>query len=64
VNAGSRRRYRLSGINAETAVQESSTRLSVRDDRAFRNLAAAVKNAPLVAVAAGYGAQIPVCYVQ
>ncbi|MDR1637401.1 MAG: hypothetical protein LBR93_08685, partial [Treponema sp.] len=34
VKAGGSRRYRLSGINAETAVQESAVRLSVRDDRA------------------------------
>jgi tetratricopeptide (TPR) repeat protein len=55
VNAGSSRRYRLAGINVETAVQESSTRLSVRDDRAFRNLVAAVRKSPLVTVAANYG---------
>ncbi|MDR2739402.1 MAG: tetratricopeptide repeat protein, partial [Treponema sp.] len=55
VNAGSSRRYRLSGINVETAAQESSTRLSVQNDRAFRNLIAAVKKAPVVAVAANYG---------
>jgi tetratricopeptide (TPR) repeat protein len=55
VNAGSSRRYRLAGVNVETAVQESSTRLTVRDDRAFRNLAAAMQKAPVVTVAANYG---------
>jgi tetratricopeptide (TPR) repeat protein len=55
VDAGSGRRYRLSGVNVETAVQESSTRLSVRDDRALRNLIAAVGRAPLVTAAAAFG---------
>jgi tetratricopeptide (TPR) repeat protein len=55
VKAGSSRRYRVSGINVETAVQESSTRLSVRDDRALRSLIAAVQKAPVVTVAANYG---------
>jgi hypothetical protein len=59
VDAGSSRRYRVSGINVETAVQESSTRLSVRNDRAFRNLIAAVREAPVVAVAANYGEKPP-----
>jgi hypothetical protein len=49
------RRYRLSGINAETAVRESSTRLSVRNDRALKNLIAAVRKAPTVTSATGYG---------
>jgi hypothetical protein len=35
VKAGNSRRYRLSGINVETAMQESSTRLSVRDDQDY-----------------------------
>jgi tetratricopeptide (TPR) repeat protein len=55
VNAGGSRRYRLSGINAETAVQESSTRINVSDDRALRNLIAAVKKDPVTASAASYG---------
>jgi predicted AAA+ superfamily ATPase len=55
VNAGSSRRYRLSGINVETAVQESAARLSVHDDRALRNLINAVRNAPVVVSAANYG---------
>ncbi|MDR2053381.1 MAG: hypothetical protein LBP80_08200, partial [Treponema sp.] len=54
VNAGNSRRYRVSGVNVETAVQESSTRLNVRDDRALRNLIAAVRKPP-AAAAAGYG---------
>ncbi|MDR2052146.1 MAG: CsgG/HfaB family protein, partial [Treponema sp.] len=54
INAGNSRGYRLSGINAETAAQESSTRLNVRDDRALRNLIAAVRKPP-AAAAAGYG---------
>jgi tetratricopeptide (TPR) repeat protein len=55
VNAGGSRRYRLSGVNAETAVQESSTRLRVRSDRALRDLIAAVKKDPVSATAASYG---------
>ncbi|MHB9291489.1 hypothetical protein Holit_00566 [Hollandina sp. SP2] len=53
LKAGSNRRYRVSGIKVETAVQESSTRLSVRDDRALRNLIADLGKSPVVA--AGYG---------
>jgi tetratricopeptide (TPR) repeat protein len=55
INAGGSRRYRLSGVNAETAVQESSTRLSVRGDRALRSLIAAVKKAPAAVTTASYG---------
>jgi tetratricopeptide (TPR) repeat protein len=55
INAGGSRRYRLSGVNTETAVQESSTRLSVRSDRALRDLIAAVKKDPVTAAAASYG---------
>jgi tetratricopeptide (TPR) repeat protein len=55
VKAGSRRRYRLSGINVETAVQESSARLSILDDRAFRKLLADLGKAPAVTAAANYG---------
>jgi tetratricopeptide (TPR) repeat protein len=56
VKAGNRYRYRLSGINVETAVQESSTRLDVRDDRVFQSLLADVRRAPVVTASAGYGA--------
>jgi tetratricopeptide (TPR) repeat protein len=55
VNAGNSRRSRLSGRNVETAIQESSTRLGVRDDRALRTLIAALGKAPVVTVAADYG---------
>jgi tetratricopeptide (TPR) repeat protein len=52
VNTGGGYRYRLNGINVETAVHESSTRLDVRDDRRFRELAAALREAaPEVRVA-------------
>jgi tetratricopeptide (TPR) repeat protein len=56
VKAGNRYRYRLAGINVETAVQESSTRLDVRGDRAFQSLLADVRTAPIVTTAADYGA--------
>ncbi|MDR1232275.1 MAG: hypothetical protein LBK61_12855, partial [Spirochaetaceae bacterium] len=36
VDLGGRYRYRLNGINVETAVHESSTRLDVRNDRYFQ----------------------------
>jgi tetratricopeptide (TPR) repeat protein len=55
INAGSSYRYRVSGINVETAVQESSTRLSVRGGRALKNLIAAVGKAPAAASTANYG---------
>jgi tetratricopeptide (TPR) repeat protein len=45
VKAGGSHRFRLSGINVETAVQESSTRLSVRNDRALKNLIADLRSA-------------------
>jgi TolB-like protein len=44
VNAGNAYRLRLAGINAETAVQESSIRLNIRDDRNFRMLLAGVQS--------------------
>jgi tetratricopeptide (TPR) repeat protein len=40
----------------ETAVQESSTRLNVRNDPTFQSLLADVRQAPIVTVAADYGA--------
>jgi tetratricopeptide (TPR) repeat protein len=52
VKTGNRYRYRVSGVHVETAVQETSIRLDVRDDRAFQTMLASFrKNAP----AAGYG---------
>jgi tetratricopeptide (TPR) repeat protein/predicted small secreted protein len=56
VNTGGGYRYRLNGINVETAVHESSTRLDVRDDRAFKRLLAAVQAEAIVTRTAGYGA--------
>ncbi|GHT84011.1 hypothetical protein FACS1894137_06500 [Spirochaetia bacterium] len=55
VKAGDRYRYRLAGINVETAVQESSTRLNVRSDRAFQSLLADARNAQLTMATADYG---------
>jgi tetratricopeptide (TPR) repeat protein len=55
VKAGDRYRYRLAGINVETAVQESSTRLNVRNDRAFQSLLADARNAQLTVTSADYG---------
>jgi tetratricopeptide (TPR) repeat protein len=55
VNTGGGYRYRLNGINVETAVHESSTRLDVRDDRAFKRLLAAVQTEAPVTRTAGYG---------
>jgi TolB-like protein len=45
VGTGGSYRYRLNAVNVETAVHESSTRLDVRDDRHFRELAAALREA-------------------
>jgi tetratricopeptide (TPR) repeat protein len=55
VKAGNRYRYRLSGINVETAIQESSTRLNVRNDRALQTLIADVRQTPVVTASADYG---------
>jgi tetratricopeptide (TPR) repeat protein len=57
VKAGDRYRYRLSGINVETAVQESSTRLNVRFDRTLQSFIADVRQTPIVIASAGYGDQ-------
>jgi tetratricopeptide (TPR) repeat protein len=58
VKAGGTYRYRLSGINVETAIQESSTRLNVRDDRVFRALLADIRETPVINVTQGYGEPI------
>jgi len=55
MKAGVSYRYRISGINVETAVQESSSRLNVRDDRSLQNLLADVKHSQMITVAADYG---------
>lgn len=55
VKAGNRYRYRLSCINIETAIQESSTRLNVRNDNILRNLIADVRQASFITVVADYG---------
>ncbi|GHU02249.1 hypothetical protein FACS1894147_03730 [Spirochaetia bacterium] len=55
VKAGDRYRYRLAGINVETAVQESSTRLNVRNDRSFQSLLADARYARLTVSSADYG---------
>jgi tetratricopeptide (TPR) repeat protein len=54
VKTGNSYRYRVSGINVEMAVQESSTRLNVRNDRAMQNLLKNVRHIPLVTVAIAY----------
>jgi tetratricopeptide (TPR) repeat protein len=52
---GNSYRYRLSGINVETAVQETSSRYNVKNDKALQQLIAdIIKNAP-VTVTADYG---------
>jgi tetratricopeptide (TPR) repeat protein len=55
IDLGGRCRYRLNGINVETAGHESSTRLDVRNDRAFRKMSAALQKASPAARTAGYG---------
>jgi tetratricopeptide (TPR) repeat protein len=55
VDTGGRHRYRLSGINVETAVHESSTRLDVRNDRRFQDLFAALQKSAPVVRTASYG---------
>ncbi|MFP3041465.1 tetratricopeptide repeat protein [Treponema primitia] len=55
IKAGDRYRYRLAGINVETAVQESSTRLNVTNGRSLKSLIADVRQNKVVAVSASYG---------
>jgi tetratricopeptide (TPR) repeat protein len=55
VKVGGRYRYRLAGINVETAIQESSTRLNVRFDRTLQNFIADIKQMPVVTASADYG---------
>jgi tetratricopeptide (TPR) repeat protein len=59
VNLGGRYRYRLNGINVQTAIHESSTRLDVRDDRNFETMLAALRDAAPVVRTASYGAGKP-----
>jgi tetratricopeptide (TPR) repeat protein len=54
IKAGSRYRYRVSGINVETAVQESSTRLNVYDNRNLKSLLTDLRKNAGVTVAAAY----------
>lgn len=59
VNTGNGYNYRLNGINVETAVQESSTRLVVRDDRNIERLLAALRNNAPAVRTASYGGKAP-----
>jgi tetratricopeptide (TPR) repeat protein len=54
IKAGDRYRYRVSCINVETAIQESSMRLNVRNDHALQNLIADVRRTPPVTAVADY----------
>ncbi|MDR2245668.1 MAG: tetratricopeptide repeat protein [Treponema sp.] len=54
LHIGGRYRYRLDGINTETAVHESSTRLNVRGGRDFERMLAALRKAAPVIRAASY----------
>jgi len=54
IKAGNHYRYRLSSINIETAIQESSTRLNVRNDRTLQSLIADVRQMPVVTASADY----------
>jgi tetratricopeptide (TPR) repeat protein len=56
VNLGGRYRYRLNGINVQTAIHESSTRLDVWNDRGFEMMLAALRDAVPVVRTASYGA--------
>jgi len=55
VRAGNNYRYRLSGINVETTIQESSSRLNVRLDRTLQSLINDVKQTPINTISADYG---------
>ncbi|MDR1898454.1 MAG: tetratricopeptide repeat protein [Treponema sp.] len=62
VDAGDTYRYRLNGIKVETAVHESSSRFSVRADRALKNLFAALEKGSAVTKTAAYGEAPPASY--
>lgn len=55
VKAGGRYRYRVSGINVETAALESPVRLNVRDDRSFQSLLTDLQRNQSSPTVAGYG---------
>jgi tetratricopeptide (TPR) repeat protein len=55
MDLGRRCRYRLNGINVESARHESSTRLDVRNDRDFQEMFAALQKTPPVVRTASYG---------
>jgi tetratricopeptide (TPR) repeat protein/predicted small secreted protein len=59
LHIGGRYRYRLNGINTETAVHESSTRLNVRGGRDFERMLAALREAAPVIRSASYGTAAP-----
>jgi tetratricopeptide (TPR) repeat protein len=54
LKTGNGYRYRVSGINVELAVQESSTRLNIRNDQAMQNLLKNIRQTPPVTAAAAY----------
>ncbi|MDR1286638.1 MAG: tetratricopeptide repeat protein [Treponema sp.] len=56
MDLGRRCRYRLNGINVETARHEISTRLDVRNDGDFQEMFAALQKAAPVVRTASYGA--------
>jgi tetratricopeptide (TPR) repeat protein len=53
VKIGSQYRYRLTAIDVETALQESSSRINVRDDWGYRSLLANLRENPVQAGSAG-----------
>ncbi|MDR1229788.1 MAG: CsgG/HfaB family protein [Spirochaetaceae bacterium] len=55
VNLGDGYRYRLNGINVETAVQESSIRLVVRNDQSVERMLAAMRDTAPAVQTATYG---------
>jgi len=57
VPTGNTARYRTSSVNVQTALQETSTRLTVRNDKAFRNFVSAIGKNPVATTVADYGRQ-------
>ncbi|MDR2096467.1 MAG: penicillin-binding protein activator LpoB, partial [Treponema sp.] len=53
VKTGNQYRYRLTAIDVETALQESSSRINVRDDGGFRKLLANLRENPVQPGSAG-----------
>jgi len=54
IRAGEHYRFRISGINVETAIHETSTRITIRNDRNLQMLITNTRQAPIITASASY----------